>query len=114
MEMTIFEAAAIVGCDPSEARHLVDRERAELEALAVVRYPWKRHTDDPESYWVTVGQAAAILDLSVQRVKQLLDEDRLPYVPHRSGVRLMRRQQIEVLANARLSRELSAPASSKA
>ena len=66
----------------------------------------EQHTDDSESYWVTVGQAAEILDLSVQRVKQLLDEDRLPYLLPRFGVRLMRRQQIDVVANARQSREL--------
>ena len=112
-EMTVFEAAHIIGCDPTEARQRQHLEQAgstaeleKLEAMAADRYPWKQHTDDSESYWVTVGQAAKILDLSVQRVKQLLDEDRLPYLLHRSGVRLMRRQQIDVVANARQSREL--------
>ena len=76
----------------------------ELETLAVEHYPWKQHTDDPDSYWVTVGQAAEILALSVQRVNQLLDEDRLPHVAHHSGVRLMRRAQLKTLANSRAAR----------
>jgi len=57
---------------------------AEVEALALVeRYSWRRHTHDPDSYWVSVMQAADILGVSVQRVKQLLDKDFLPYSTHR-------------------------------
>jgi len=51
-------------------------------------------------------QAAQILGVSIQRVKQLLDKDFLPYLTHRDGTRLMRRQQLETVANARLSRRL--------
>jgi hypothetical protein len=47
---------------------------------ALDRYRWKANVDDPHSYWVTVKQAAAILGVSRQRVKQLLEADRLPYV----------------------------------
>ena len=116
-ELTIFEAANVIGCQPAAAQELlepgglasgstVSATLEELEALAVEHYPWKQHTDDPDSYWVTVGQAATILALSVQRVKQLLDEDRLPSVAHHSGVRLMRRAQLETLANSRVARML--------
>jgi hypothetical protein len=58
-------------------------------------YDWRGHLRDPQSYWVTVSQAARILHSSPSRVRRMLDEDRLPYVTHASGVRLMRRQQIE-------------------
>ena len=45
-------------------------------------------------------QAAEILDVSIQRVKQLLEKDFLPYAGHASGARLMRREQLLTVANA--------------
>jgi hypothetical protein len=36
----------------------------------------------------------------------MVSADRLPYVTHRSGLRLLRRHQVEVIANARGSRLL--------
>lgn len=71
-------------------------------------YPWKAHVDDPDSYWVTVKQAADVLGVSAQRVKQLLDADLVPHVTKTRGrgVRLMRREQLATVANARLSRRL--------
>ncbi len=54
-------------------------------------------------------QAAEILGVSVQRVKQLLDKGFLPHVTHQSGARLMRREQLETVANARVARKLQAP-----
>ena len=55
---------------------------------------------DPRSYWVTVDQAARILHLSPSVVERMLTERRLPHVRHASGVRLMRRHEIEERASA--------------
>ena len=108
--VTVFDAAHILGCSPRQAQALLARRRpltlARVEALALEHYSWRRHTHDPESYWVTVSQAAEILGVSIQRTKELLDKDFLPYLTHKSGARLMRRQQLETVANARLSRRL--------
>jgi hypothetical protein len=62
--------------------------------------------DDPDSYWVTVKQPSDILGLSTQRVKQYLDNDQVPYALHRNGTRLMRRAQLETVANTRTARRL--------
>ncbi len=108
--VTTFDAAHILGCSPQEAKALLARPRpltlAKVEALALEHYSWRRHTHDPESYWVIVSQAAEILGISIQRTKQLLDKDFLPYSVHKTGTRLMRREQLETVANARLSRRL--------
>lgn len=109
-QVDAFEAARILGCGPDEACRFLGGSRAPLdwvEELALQLYPWRRHLDDLDSYWCTVSQAAEqVLGLSVQRVKQLLDGDRIPYVTHVSGARLMRRAQLETVANARLARRL--------
>lgn len=116
-ELTIFEAAHVLGCTPPAARWLLVQcglakpatvrfKLDDVEALAVEEYRWRQHTDDPDSYWVAVGQAAEILGISAQRVKQLLDVGKLPHQTHRDGTRLMRRRQLETVANARESRKL--------
>ena len=66
----------------------------EVEALALSSYQWWRHLRDPRSYWVTASQAARLLHISPGVVRRLLDEKRLPYLVHSSGVRLMRRHEI--------------------
>jgi excisionase family DNA binding protein len=50
---------------------------------------------------VTGTEAAALLGVSHQRVNQLAVGGRLPYVTHRNGTRLYRREQLEVVAQAR-------------
>ncbi len=109
---TVFDAAHILGCSPQEAKAPLGQRRQltleKIETVALEHYPWRRHTHDPESYWVTVGQAAEILGVSTQRVKQLLAKNFLPYSVHKTGARLMRREQLETVANARLSRRLQA------
>lgn len=55
---------------------------------------------------MTLKQASDILGVSIQRVKQYLDKEQVPYVLHRNGVRLMRREQLETVANARKARRL--------
>jgi hypothetical protein len=107
--LTPFDAARILGCTPAQAAELLDGDPATLEhveQLAFHRYRWKAHVDDPDSYWVTVKQASNILGVSIQRVKQYLDNDQVPYVLHRNGTRLMRREQLETVANARTARRL--------
>lgn len=101
-----FDAARILGCNREEAGALFHGRAVtpgEAEAIAEKSYPWRRHLHDPSSYWITTSQAARLLHTSPQHVKRLLDQDRLPHVVHDSGVRLMRRRQIEALAELRLS-----------
>jgi hypothetical protein len=96
-ELDRQEVARIVGCTQEEVSALLDgrpatRERA--EELASQHYRWRRHVDDPDSYWVTLKQASAIRGVSTQRMKQLLDSGEVPFVVHRDGVRLMRRDEL--------------------
>lgn len=108
-ELSIFEAAHILGTTPAEAKELLkghDLTSESVEDVALDHYRWRAHVDNVDSYWVTVKQAAVIHDVSTQRVKQLLVKDLLPYVTTHTGVRLMRRQQLETVASARLARRL--------
>jgi excisionase family DNA binding protein len=96
-----FDPARVLGCDRSQAESLLRGKLVtpgEAESIAVRMYPWRRHLHDDDSYWITTSQAARILGVSAKRVRRLLDRHRLPYVRHRTGVRLMRREQIEALA----------------
>ena len=83
------QAARVLGRSPDEARRMLHGQRLplpEVERLALQTYRWRSFVDDARSYWVTVRQAAGILGLSRQRVKQLLEADRLPYeVAHVGG-----------------------------
>ena len=76
----------------------------EVESVALEYYPWRAHLRDPDSYWITVRQAADILGVSDAEVRQMLSHRRLPFSTHKSGVRLMRRRQIqEIAAHNRLA-----------
>jgi len=70
----------------------------EVESVALEYYPWRAHLRDPESYWITVSQAADILGVSDAELRRMLNQRRLPFYTHKSGVRLMRRRQIEEIA----------------
>jgi predicted HTH domain antitoxin len=97
-ELTSEDAARILGCRPEEVSGMLDDRAASLEyveELALEHYRWRAHVDDPQSYWVTLKQAAAILGVSPQRVKNDLAQGLVPFVVHRDGVRLMRREQLE-------------------
>jgi hypothetical protein len=73
-----------------------------VEAASLQRYrPSRRHP-----YWCRTREAASILGLSATRVQQLAAEGRFPYVEH-AGIRLYRRPQVEVIANAREARRLA-------
>lgn len=105
MSTPVFDPANVLGCSEEEALLLLNGKRVtpgEVESVAVEHYDWRRHMRDPRSYWVTATQVAYILHTSPTVVKRMLDENRLPYVVHASGVRLMRRHQIEELAAARI------------
>lgn len=117
-QVSLLEAAHILGLTPKQAQNFLSNydlvEGAhtsatieQLEHLAMDIYPRGRHQrGDDRSYWLNCEQAAEVLGLSRQRVQQLLDADRLPHERHRSGSRLMRRAQIELIANAREARRL--------
>lgn len=99
--LTRAEAAWVLGCSPDEVSQLLNggpRSRESVEQLAAEHYRWRRHVDNPESYWVTLKQASAILGVSTQRLKQLLDSGEVPCVVHRDGVRLMRREELDAAA----------------
>ena len=103
MNQPRFDPANMLGCSDDEAARLLEGRRVtpgEVESLAVYYYDWRRHSRDPRSYWVTVNQAARILHLSPSVVERMLTERRLPHVRHASGVRLMRRHEIEERASA--------------
>lgn len=120
--VSIAEAAHILGCslatvgrwvdeglvgrDKSNAHRGLDRD--EVERLAALRW---RHHQGPEageeSYWITAPEAARILDVSRARVGQLVAKGKLPYLATACGVRLFRRHQLEVIANARTARRRS-------
>lgn len=120
----MVEAARILDVTPSTVHRWIsdgvlqrDRphrragvDRDQVEALAARRWPLGKGTRlEADSYWVTAPAAARILGVSRSRVGQLVDTGRLPYVRAARGVRLFRREQLEVIANARLSRRLSRP-----
>jgi excisionase family DNA binding protein len=99
-----FDPVHVLGTSTEQAVALL-RGRpvtpGEVEAVAMTAYPWRRHVHDPHSYWLTAGQAADLLGVSAQVVRQLLDRNRLPHVTHTSGVRLMRRSDISTIAERR-------------
>ncbi len=97
MTQPVFDPVHVLGCTPDEAACLLRGRRVtpgEVEALAVVYYDWRKHARDPQSYWVTVPQAARLLRLSPGVVRTLVDSGRLPHVRHESGVPLLRRHEV--------------------
>jgi hypothetical protein len=93
-----FDPALVLGCSEGEAVVLLQGRRVtpgEVESVALTAYQWWRHLRDPRSYWLTTSQAARVMHLSPSVVRRMLDEDRLAYVVHTSGVRLMRRHEVE-------------------
>ena len=96
-EFVDFDPVRVLGCSEEEAAELLRGRRitpGEVETVALSSYQWWRHLRDPRSYWVTTSQAARLLHLAPSVVRRMLDQDRLPYVVHSSGVRLMLRHEI--------------------
>ena len=117
MGLTAVQAAEIIDATPNAVYRLVSKgalakpvkhqhgglQLEDVEAASLQRYrPSRRHP-----YWCRTREAAAILGLSTTRVQQLTAEGRLPYV-EQAGVRLYRRPQLEIIANARETRRLTA------
>lgn len=101
MTTQVFDPALVLGCTEQEARELLHGRRVtpgEVESVALTSYQWWRHLRDPQSYWVTTGQASRLLRVSTGTVRLLLESGRLPHEVHSSGVRLMRRHEIQELA----------------
>ena len=97
-----LDLVAILGCTPEEAARLLHGRPVtpgEVEAAARIHYDWRRHLHDPDSYWLTISQASRILGLRPKAVRKLLDSHRLPHITHATGVRLMRRHEIETIAS---------------
>jgi hypothetical protein len=91
----------MLGCTPDEARSLMKGHPVtpgEVEAVARSHYNWRKHLRDDRSYWVVTSQAARILHMTPAQVNALLHQRRLAFVTHRSGVRMMRRTDVEALA----------------
>lgn len=119
--ITFEQAAAILGCSTSQVlRYAVEGRlaggdephrrwehrwisRAATEELAREVYDWRKRQGD-DSYWVTGKRAADILGVNVARLGQLVAKGFVPFVVHVDGTRLYRREQLEVVANARDAR----------
>ena len=96
-----LDLVAILGCTPEEAARLLHGRPVtpgEVEAVARVHYDWRRHVNDPDSYWVTISQASRILGMRPKAVRKQLDNHRIPHIVHSTGVRLMRRHEVEAIA----------------
>jgi excisionase family DNA binding protein len=80
----------------------VKRQRRGLDLTDVELLALQRYT--PGHPWFTTNrEAAQILGVSRSRVNQLVNAGRLPFVEYQ-GRRYFRRQQIQVIANARNAR----------
>jgi excisionase family DNA binding protein len=97
----LFDPALVLGCSRDEAVVLLQGRRVtpgEVESIALTTYQWWRHLRDPRSYWLTTSQAARLLHRSPSAIRRMLDDGRMPHVVHSSGVRLMRRHEVEMLS----------------
>jgi len=113
-EVTLSEAALILGCDITAVKRLVDTakiphgafnrdhglRRATAEDLATEVYSWRLHLRDPDAYWLTGQRAAHALGVSRARLSQLAAESRVPFVRHQDGTRLYRRRELEMIADS--------------
>jgi excisionase family DNA binding protein len=80
----------------------VKRQRHGLDLTDVETLAPQRYTPG-HPWFATNREAAQILGVSRSRVNQLVNAGRLPFVEYR-GRRYFRRQQIQVIANARNAR----------
>ena len=104
-----LEARRILGVSESGIDRLIsmgkvirsDRPSRAYSRHQVVAFA---NTDEWAGDWVDTVQAAEILGVSPRRVRQLATADLVPYETDYLGRRRYRRQQIEVVAYARLAR----------
>lgn len=110
--ITRHEATQVLGCLPPAVRRYIangtlhevagqakcNLMRAEVEALAIEIYDWRKRFAEPQAYWVAAQRAAEILRVSLPRLRGLSESGRIPSVVHSDGTRLFRRQQLETIA----------------
>lgn len=109
MMITIEGAARVLGVLRWRAEQILGPGPYEfdtVEEAARTYYRLEDHREDDTSYWVDTVQAAAILEVSANRVRQLCGRGRIPFLVHAGERRrwMMRRAQIEVVAHARTLR----------
>ena len=119
MGLTAAEAATVLGCSVNHVYRLSRQGRlprngapgtwggydaAVVERVSLDRLDRRVLGDHP--WWVDVAEAAAILEVSRERVRQLAAHGRVPAVRH-EGRWLFRRRQLEVVANARNARKFA-------
>jgi hypothetical protein len=92
LSVTRLVARGILHKPSKWQKRALDRE--EVERVALQRYR------PGHPYWLTTSEAAGILGVTGKRVRQLVAADRLPCVVQ-DGRRYYRRQQVQVIANAR-------------
>jgi len=88
--VTLDEAGRILGRSVSGVRRFIltgrlvshgsryehrTLSRAEVEGLAAEVYDWRRHAEDPESYWLGSHEAAGMLGVSRQRLAPVIHDD---------------------------------------
>lgn len=78
---------------------MYDLDELEARSLAALKYH-----DSGHPYWLNSTEVADCLGVTVSRVRQLLDAERIPSVTAPNGRRYVRRHQLEVIANARDAR----------
>lgn len=118
MRITAEEAARILGCSRNHIYRLARQGRLprngepqkwaqyDQEAVEALALAWLPRYRGGHGYWATRQEAADALGVSVGRVRRLVAAGRLPAVRH--GRRwIFRRDQLEVVANARLARRLA-------
>jgi hypothetical protein len=100
-----FDFLSVLGLRDEDEFRSVMRGRpvtpGEVEAAAREHYRWREHVRDRDSYWVTVGEAARLLEEPPAAVRRLVDRGRIRSIVHVSGVRLMPRHDVEQLAQER-------------
>lgn len=117
MNLTAAEAAQVLGCSPNHVYRLAREGRLPREGAPNA---WRRYPLDQveraslemlpgrgaHAYWATTREAAQILGVTRERVRQLADRDRIPAVRHHDRW-FFRRAQLEVVATARDARKLA-------
>jgi excisionase family DNA binding protein len=89
-----FDPLAILGCSLEQAQIWLRGRRVtpgEVEAAAAKHYRWRAHLNDEAPYWVTVGQAARLLQVPRSEVLRMLASGSVQHIRHVSGTRLIRR-----------------------
>lgn len=94
---TLVQRGRLTHHGPSHARRSLDLTEVEARSLSLV----KRIQNPPHPYWATIDEAATMLGVARQTVRNMMAEDRLPSEVAASGRRYIRRHQLYNIANAR-------------